>query len=88
LVNNYFSNNRNDPLLVSETVLPPAVRTAPGNAVAGEIRDILGHAVLADGKAAPTSPAEGWRLPAAMANPVLPPSPAVTPLKTYIFFFR
>ena len=55
------------PLLVAETILPPAIRAVPGNAVAGHPPEVFIHAVLTDGKAAATLPVETGGLVAAMA---------------------
>jgi len=54
-------------LLISESVLAPAIRALPGNPVAGHSPEILFHAVLAYGKPAPASPAERGCLAAAAA---------------------
>jgi hypothetical protein len=54
-------------LLVSIAVLFSAIRTLPGNSVTGHSPEIFFHAVLADGKSAPTSPAERRMLAAAGA---------------------
>jgi len=45
-------------LLVAESVHSPAIRTIPGNSVAGQAGDGFIHAGLADGKPAPAGPAE------------------------------
>jgi len=49
---------KNKILLISKAVLSAAIRTFPGDAVAGHTPEIFLHAVLADGKSAPASPAE------------------------------
>jgi hypothetical protein len=54
-------------LLVAVPVLVSAVRTGPGDAVAGQAPGIFMHAGLAHGKPAPAMPAEHEGFPAAMA---------------------
>jgi len=53
--------------LVAVSVLVPAVRAGPGDAVAGHAPGVFMHAGLADGKPAPAAPAEHKGLFAAMA---------------------
>jgi hypothetical protein len=55
-------------LLVSIAVLFSAIRTLPGNSVTGHPPEIFFHAVLADGKSAPASPAERRMLATAGAG--------------------
>jgi hypothetical protein len=55
-------------LLIPEPVLAAAVRTLPGNAVAGHAPHILMHALLADHESAAAAPAEGDVLGTAMAD--------------------
>jgi hypothetical protein len=49
---------RHGRLLVSETILPAAIGTFPGNAVAGHAPDIFIHAFLAHSETAAAGPAE------------------------------
>jgi hypothetical protein len=55
-------------LLVTIPVLFSAIRALPGNSVTGHPPEIFFHAVLADGKSAPASPAERRMLAAAGAG--------------------
>jgi hypothetical protein len=55
-------------LLIPEPVLAAAVRTLPGNAVAGHAPHIFMHAFLADHKSAAAAPAEGNFFSTAMAG--------------------
>lgn len=64
-------------LLIPETVLCSAVRADPGDAVAGKAPEILHHAVLADGEAAPALPGKGRHGPAAVAGALPGPSPLI-----------
>jgi hypothetical protein len=54
--------------LIAESILGTAVRTLPGNPVAGHAPLVLIHAFLAHGKPAPALPAEHEFTLAAMAG--------------------
>jgi hypothetical protein len=69
----YRGQNR---LLIAKSVLGTAIRTLPGNAVAGHAPLIFIHACLTNGKPAPAGPAERGGTAAAVTNPVDGPSAA------------
>ena len=65
-------------LLIPKPVLGSAIRTIPGNAVAGHAPNIFIHAHLANGKPAPAGPGERSDFTTAVADPVSCPTPALT----------
>jgi len=53
--------------LITEIILPSAVRTLPGYSIARHSPEIYIHAVLTNCKAAPAAPEKGSFITAAMA---------------------
>ena len=66
-------------LLVAKSILIPAVRTLPGDGVAGHAPDIFVHTFLADIETAATPPAE-CEVPAAAMAAIFEVSAALAPV--------
>jgi hypothetical protein len=75
-------------LLISETALLTAVRTSPGNSVAGHAPQIICHALLTYLKTTTTGPAEGKFLSADVAVIIFLLSPSMLRSASYDLRFH